>query len=315
MPDTSHLPWGAEQLWQALEPLLPGLSVEVVARCDSTNTQLLERARRSGGRRDTPITGPGELDGVTEHAPHGTQAPMPFGRRADDTQPCLLVAEHQSRGRGRLGRLWQSSAGASLTFSLGVALEPRDWSGMSLAVGVAIADALDPLARGQAPRIGLKWPNDLWLLDGDGLGRKLGGVLIETVAVGRRRMVVIGVGLNVLPQPTRELSSGYASLQELVPGVTAPEVLHRLARPLVSALQQFEAQGFTGFMERYGARDLLAGQPVVTTAAELPAGVAEGVSPDGALRVRTDSGIELLSSGEVSVRLQQQAEPPQEPAA
>ncbi|MED5621597.1 biotin--[acetyl-CoA-carboxylase] ligase [Ideonella sp. BN130291] len=311
MPDTSHLPWGAEQLWQALEPLLPGLSVEVVARCESTNTQLLERARRSGGRRDTPITGPGELDGVTEQAPSTGQAPMPFGRRADDTQPCLLVAEHQSRGRGRMGRLWQSSSGASLTFSLGVALEPRDWSGMSLAVGVAIADALDPLPAGGRPRIGLKWPNDLWLLDGPGQGRKLGGVLIETVAVGRRRMVVIGVGLNVTPQPTRELSSGYACLQELIPGVTAPEVLHRLARPLVSALQQFEAQGFAGFAPRYGTRDLLAGQPVVTTAAELPAGVAEGVSADGALRVRTAAGVQLLSSGEVSVRLQHGDPPPE----
>ena len=149
MPDTSHLHWGAEQLWEALEPLLPGLSVEVVARCESTNTQLLERARRSGGRRDAPISGPGELDTIAAAA-HEPPA-MPYGRRADDTQPCLLVAEHQSRGRGRMGRLWQASAGASLTFSLGVALEPRDWSGMSLAVGVALAQALDPAA---APRSG-----------------------------------------------------------------------------------------------------------------------------------------------------------------
>jgi BirA family biotin operon repressor/biotin-[acetyl-CoA-carboxylase] ligase len=215
-----------------------------------------------------------------------------------------------------MGRLWQASAGASLTFSLGVALEPRDWSGMSLAVGVALAQALDPAAAPSAagaPRIGLKWPNDLWLVDAPGHGRKLGGVLIETVAVGRRRMVVIGVGLNVLPQPTRELSSGYACLQEIDPAASAPGVLHRVARPLAMALREFEAGGFSSFVPRYATRDLLFGRPISTTAPELPVGVADGVAPDGSLRVRLDDRVELLSSGEVSVRLQDEPPSPGEP--
>ncbi|MEW6704716.1 MAG: biotin--[acetyl-CoA-carboxylase] ligase [Pseudomonadota bacterium] len=300
-----HLEWGAEQLWQALVPLLPGLSVEVVARCESTNTQLLDRARRLSGRRDAPISGPGEFDPLVDAA--GTE-PAPYGRRAGDTQPCLLVAEHQSRGRGRMGRLWQSSAGASLTFSLGLPLAPNDWSGLSLAVGVALAEALDPAGG----RIGLKWPNDLWLIDGPGRGRKLGGVLIETVAVGARRMVVVGVGLNVLPQPTRDLSSGYACLQELAPGVSAPEALHRVAAPLASTLKAFEREGFAGFAARYAARDVLAGQPVVTTAPELPEGTAEGVGPDGALQLRVGETLHSLSSGDVSVRLRDM--PPAAPA-
>jgi BirA family biotin operon repressor/biotin-[acetyl-CoA-carboxylase] ligase len=297
------LRWDAESLWESLEPLLPGLSVEVLARCESTNTVLLDRARRSSGRNDTPITGPGEFDATVERSQRRGEPATPFGRRSDDTQPCLLVAEHQTRGRGRLGRLWQSSAGASLTFSLGLALQPADWSGMSLAVGVALADALDPA--GQA--IGLKWPNDLWLRDPAGsatLGRKLGGILIETVAVGRSRMVVVGVGLNVLPQALGELGSGYACLQELMPQVTAPQALHRVARPLAAALQQFARDGFGAFAERYARRDLLAGQPVTTTAPEVPQGVAEGVGADGALRVRAGEVLHSLSSGEVSVRLQ-----------
>ena len=66
------------------------------------------------------------------------------GRRSMDTQPCLLVAEQQLRGRGRVGRSWQSRAGASLTFSLALPLSPVDWSGRSLAVGVALAGALEP---------------------------------------------------------------------------------------------------------------------------------------------------------------------------
>jgi BirA family biotin operon repressor/biotin-[acetyl-CoA-carboxylase] ligase len=302
MADTTqrHLDWGAEALWEQLVPLLPGLSIEVVARCDSTNTQLLERARRSAGRRDAPITSPGEFD-IAAATDDGK--PAPYGRRADDTQPCLLVAEHQSRGRGRMGRLWQSSPGASLTFSFGLALDPRDWSGMSLAVGAALADALDPPTAAPAPRIGLKWPNDLWLLDAPGRGRKLGGVLIETVPVARRRMVVVGIGLNVLPQATRELSSGYACLEELDPHTSAPLALHRIARPLVQALLGFEREGFAAFEAAYARRDLLLGQAIRTTAPELPEGIAAGVGPDGALRVRVGELMASLSSGEVSVRL------------
>jgi BirA family biotin operon repressor/biotin-[acetyl-CoA-carboxylase] ligase len=291
--------WGAEALWQQLEPLLPGLSVEVVARTDSTNTQLLERARVCGGRRDQPISAPTPLDDAEARA---DEPATPFGRRVGDTQPCLLVAEHQTRGRGRQGRHWHGKAGASLTFSLGLALEPVDWSGLSLAVGVALAEAIEPRPPAAGPRIGLKWPNDLWLLDGPARGRKLGGVLIETVAVGARRMAVVGVGLNVRPQAPRELTDGYACLNELLPGIDAPAALHRVAAPLVDALLRFEREGFSVFAERYARRDLLRGHAIATTARGVPFGVADGVGPDGALRVRIGDALHLLASGEVSVR-------------
>ncbi len=297
MHEARHLSWGAEALWRQLEPLLPGLSVEVVARAESTNTQLLERARRVGGQRDTPITQPGALD-----ARRAGDEVTPHGRRSADTQPCLLVAEHQTRGRGRLGRDWVALPGASLTFSLALPYAPHDWSGLSLAVGVALADAIEPADRGASPRIGLKWPNDLWLLDAPGRGRKLGGVLIETVAIGPRRMCVIGVGLNVLPQADEGLSSGYACVQELDPRVTAPRLLARVAPPLVRALQRFEAEGFAAFVAAYEARDLLRGRAVTCTAPECPEGVAEGVDADGALKVRAGT-LHRLVSGEVSVRL------------
>jgi BirA family transcriptional regulator, biotin operon repressor / biotin---[acetyl-CoA-carboxylase] ligase len=304
--ETRHLSWGADALWRQLAPLLPGLSVEVVARTDSTNTRLLERARSLGGRRDAPISRPGELDGAEAQ-------PTPHGRRQGDVQPCLLVAEQQTRGRGRLGRDWQASIGASLTFSLSLPLAPREWSGLSLAVGVALAEALEPLpTAGAQPRLMLKWPNDLWLADGPGRGRKLGGVLIETVAVGERRMCVIGVGLNLLPQPTGELSSGYACLQELDAAVSAPRALASVALPLVHALKRFEQDGFAPFAAAYAPRDLLVGQPVTTTLAELPAGVAEGVDEHGALRLRAGA-LHRLISGEVSVRLQGVAADPPGP--
>lgn len=272
--DYQPLAWDAESLWRQLEPLLPGLAVEVVARSESTNTQLLQRLRGAQGAALQDMVLP--------------------GRRASDTQPCLLVAEHQTVGRGRMGRSWQAAPGASLTFSLALALAPVDWSGLSLAVGVALAEALDRAPQGR-PRIGLKWPNDLWLDQ-----RKLGGVLIETVSVGSQRMAVIGIGLNVQPMEVAAVSSGYACLSELDPAASAPAILHRLAWPLVLALRSFERQGFGAFQARYAARDVLRGHTVRSGLIE---GLAQGVASSGALQVATPAGVQLISSNEVSVRL------------
>ena len=300
------LQWGAESLWQQLEPLLPGLSVEVVARSASTNTALLERARA----RVEPAT-----DALVQVRKSIESAA--FGRRAADVQPCLLVAEHQTSGRGRMGRVWQAAAGASLTFSLSLPMNPPDWSGLSLAIGVALADALEPLGTSGEPRIGLKWPNDLWLMDAAEatdsdapVGRKLGGILIETVMAGPTRLAVVGVGLNILPQPTEEMSSGYACLQELNATVTAPQALMQVAAPMVRALREFEREGFAPFAERFAARDLLRGRAITTTQANLPEGVAEGVSATGTLLVRTATGLHEVSSGEVSVRLEPRSDVP-----
>ncbi len=331
MPATQPLLWGAEALWLQLEPLLPGLTVEVVASTESTNTTLLNRAR-------------------------GTHGPA-------DTQACLLVAEQQTRGRGRQGKDWLSSAGASLTFSLALPLAPADWSGLSLAVGLALADALDPptgapwahQAPGTGPargaRLGIKWPNDLLVLGnaepdrsaaaslgqnaGQALGRKVGGILIETVQAGDRRLAVVGVGLNVRPQATTAsaasapdtasnappatatpaLSWGYACLQELQPGLDAPAVLAIVAPALVRELLAFERHGFAPLRQRFAARDVLMGRAVVTTLPGLPRGVADGVDDTGTLWLRVPdihdtgqtSGPQMVrrrpvASGEVSLR-------------
>lgn len=296
-----HLHWGAQALWQELNAVLEGLTVEVVASVDSTNTRLIENARRSSGRHNAPVTTPGQLDAASIAG----EPPSPYGRRHADTSPSLLVAEQQSSGRGRQGRAWLSSPGCSLTFSLALPLDPVEWAGLSLAVGVTLADALDPPPA--PPRVGLKWPNDLWLIDGPGRGRKLGGILIETVAVGDRRMAVIGIGLNVLPLESPDASpqafaTGFACLQELDPDITAPAALHRVARPLAVALKRFEAEGLAPFVEAWRRRDMLLGQTVLTTFAGVPEGVAEGIDEHGALRVRSGE-LHRVVSGEVSVRL------------
>ena len=273
--------WPAEALWEAVVPTLPGFTVEVLPEIDSTNTELM---RRFKGR-------PGA-------------APRP--------EPLLLVAEQQSAGRGRLGRSWQSRRADSLTFSLGLPLQPADWSGLSLAVGISVADSLDPPQPGQArpagrPRISLKWPNDLWLSTPQG-ERKLAGILVETAAWGDLRHVVIGIGINIWPVPVPPPASGETTLaavppgclQELDPSLDAAEALLRVVPALVQTVQAFEQFGFAPFQARFAARDALSGRAVQLS--DGTQGTAHGVAENGALRVQTTAGMLEVTSAEVSVR-------------
>lgn len=274
---TAPIRWPAEAVWEAVAPLLPGFTVEVLPSIDSTNTELMRRAR------------------------------------AGQTEPTLLVAEQQTAGRGRLGRVWQSDVGASLMLSLGLPMAPRDWSGLSLAVGVSVAESLQPtlppLEPGQPPRIGLKWPNDLWL-SGD---RKLGGILVETASFvapqavhpapahgTAARYVVVGIGINVLPRSGEGMSMPPGCLQDVEPGLDAPTALLRIVPPLVAMLQGFEACGFAPVQPRFAARDVLQGRPV--TLSDGQTGTAHGVGEDGALLVHTAQGMQAVTSAEISVR-------------
>ncbi|HEX2546539.1 MAG TPA: biotin--[acetyl-CoA-carboxylase] ligase [Ramlibacter sp.] len=247
--------WPAEAIWEAVAPLLPGFTVEVLPEIDSSNSELMRRAR--AGQQD----------------------------------PVLLVAESQTAGRGRLGRQWQSAAGDSLTFSLGLPLAPADWSGLSLAVGVSVAEGLHP-------DLHLKWPNDVWLGD-----RKLGGILIETASFGEAgaaRYAVIGIGLNVAARAGTGLSTPPAALRELWPDADAGTVLAKVAPRLVRDVLAFQEAGFAAFRERFAARDLLRGRSV--SLSDGTAGTAQGVDGAGSLLVHTAAGLQAISSSEVSVR-------------
>jgi BirA family transcriptional regulator, biotin operon repressor / biotin---[acetyl-CoA-carboxylase] ligase len=251
----------AEGIWQAVAPLLPGFSVEVLAEIDSTNSELMRRGRE------------------------GVQAPV------------LLVAAQQTAGRGRLGRAWTSLAGDSLTFSLGLPLQPQNWSGLSLLVGLSLAEQLHPDVR-------LKWPNDLWWQD-----RKLGGILVETASQADQRWTVVGVGLN-LATPTLPLAEGAALTAQPPTGLRALDAtaadrdagqwLAALLPRLVHDLLHFERSGFGPWAERFQARDALQGRPVRLSDGRQ--GVAQGVAADGSLRLQTPDGLQLVHSGEVSVR-------------
>jgi BirA family biotin operon repressor/biotin-[acetyl-CoA-carboxylase] ligase len=264
-------PWNdqaVQALTSSVRHLCPEAGVEVVDFIDSTNSELMRR----GHGRDNP--------------------------------PTLLVALSQTAGRGRMGRAWQSQPGAGLTFSWGMHMAPTDWSGLSLAVGLSLADALDP--DGQWG-LQLKWPNDLcW--QSAGAVRKLGGILIETQMAAAsaetpaRRWCVVGVGLNLQTPAIDGADLAPVGWREITSEATpsGPDLLQACMTTLVPAMQAFESHGFAPLVERFAQRDALRGQTVVLSDGR--SGTALGVDAQGALKVQTAQGLQSVHSAEVSVR-------------
>ena len=237
--------------------------------------------------------------------------------QAGDTAPQVLWAQAQTAGRGRMGRLWlgapadanggTSEASASgLYFSVGLTLAPRDWSGLSLALGLAVAQTLHI-------SVGVKWPNDLWLRQGPGYA-KLGGILIETAALphapeGAARWVVIGLGLNLrdapqapdLRTPATDIASGLPTAAAAALLADTGLLCARLTAAMVQAAVRFEQAGFASFVPDYHARDVLYGQPLHSSAGA--SGMALGVDAQGHYQIQQGNG-ELLriSSAEISLR-------------
>jgi BirA family biotin operon repressor/biotin-[acetyl-CoA-carboxylase] ligase len=211
-------------------------------------------------------------------------------------------AERQSAGRGRRGRRWQSPIAANVYVSVLWRFDAglSGLAGLSLAAGVAVAEALRAMG---LQGVGLKWPNDL-LVDGD----KLGGILVDAAGEWAGPChAVIGIGLNVrmpdasaveIDQPWTEMS------RWLEPLPSRSMIVAALLDHLLPALQQFARDGLAGSMARYQGFDALSGREVIVHEAgrDWPA-FAEGIEPDGRLRVRdVAGGLHRLSAAEVSVR-------------
>lgn len=267
--------WPAEDLWLAISPKLPGFTIEVLPEIDSSNSELMRRAR------------------------------------AGRAEPIVLVAESQTAGRGRQGRTWVNQPGACLMYSLGLVLNPVDWSGLSLVVGLSIAESLQKTAAEGTPAIGVKWPNDLWLRDGS----KLGGTLIETAnlpphtdapcfgaGTGIPRFVIIGTGINVQPpcMSSDATVTPTACLQSLDARWTAPQALEQLLPQLIDDILLFADHGFSPFLQRFASSDVLRGAKVHLS--DGSHGKAIGVLANGALQLQTPDGLRTVISGDVSVR-------------
>lgn len=290
-------------IWKQIEALrAAGLPVEAQAGEGYRLARPLDRLDAAAIRRALPATVRKRLGALEVHWKLDSTS-SELLRRVDDLPDRTFVfAEMQTAGRGRRGRAWVSPPATNLAFSCfkrfgqGYAA----LSGLSLAIGVAVARALED--RG-VQGVGVKWPNDLVHH-----GAKLAGILVE---LGGEFLgpchAVIGVGINLhLPDEARDaIAQPVTDLDEI--GAGAVPARGKLAATMIEhlceALDVFAASGFAAFASDYARYDALRGRGLrVDDPRGAFEGVAIGVDARGALRVRTPRGEQTVDSAEVSVR-------------
>ena len=214
------------------------------------------------------------------------------------------ITEFQSAGRGRRGRNWQGSPYCHLMFSMGWRFQKEavEMTGLSLSVGVAVADSLRNLIG--AP-VGLKWPNDLWCGD-----RKLGGILVDLNTASKPdTQAIVGIGINLHEpgleyfdpgQPVTDLAS---NVQGELPSRTS--IIAVVMTAVARSLDRFDQHQFGCDRERFNALDVFAGRKVQTSSGETSLeGIGQGVDELGRYRLRFSNGrVETIISGDLSLSL------------
>ena len=265
---TDAAPWHAESLRARLAACRLGREVVALDEVESTNDVAWERAR------------------------------------AGTPEGLLVVAERQTRGRGRAGSAWHSPphVGVWASFLLRPALPASRVPLLSLAAGLACVRAAERVGA----RAGLKWPNDL--VAADGSGRKAGGILVESRQEdGGRWVAVVGVGVNANTAEAEfplELAGRATSLALLAGGPVAREdFLVALAQHLAEAYAALESGPEAALIDAWRQRAVIFGRAVRVRGGGADVhGVARDVAEDGSLLVRLDSGVELaVRAGELEV--------------
>jgi BirA family transcriptional regulator, biotin operon repressor / biotin---[acetyl-CoA-carboxylase] ligase len=212
----------------------------------------------------------------------------------------VLVADHQTAGKGRRGRTWQAPPGATLLVSvlLRPDLAPEHLHLLTTAVGVAMAEAIDEEV---AVSVGLKWPNDLVAPTPDG-ERKVGGILAEAAWAGDRLdAVVVGLGLNVtwpgaVPDELLDVAVALDRLTDepLDRGDLLVSLLLRL-EPILADPER------SALLERWHHLTTTLGRDVRVELAsgEVLEGEAVDLTPSGHLVVRTAAGEQEVVAGDV----------------
>jgi BirA family biotin operon repressor/biotin-[acetyl-CoA-carboxylase] ligase len=211
-----------------------------------------------------------------------------------------IVAGEQTEGRGRQQRVWLSPPGAGLYFSIVLRprLDARLWPLITLMSSLAVADALSEACQLETD---IKWPNDVLAN-----GRKVCGILAETVETENGRAVIVGIGINLkqgaFPAELKDVATSVEAevgsapvLEELLRSLT-----HSIARRY-DALHQ--STGAAELLGEWSARSSYAeGMRVrVALEGETLEGITRGLASDGALRVETDAGeIRIVRAGDVT---------------
>ena len=225
---------------------------------------------------------------------HAAEAGAPDGN--------VVCAEYQFAGRGRRGRQWHSILGGSLTFSVLWRFEEGIAAlvGLSLAVGVAMARALNRFTRYP---VKLKWPNDV-LVD----YRKLAGILVEIQGdIQGPSFAVVGIGLNVnLPAAHRDsIDQAVIDLEEMQVHIDRNLLLASCLVELKAVMDVMREQGFKGLRDEWETHHAHAGQAVslLLPDRQTVTGIALGVDATGAFLLQSgDGACSAYNSGDIRLR-------------
>lgn len=249
----------------------------------------------------------GALDCRTVHyfleTPSTNDVAMQIGKEGA-AAGTIVLAESQSKGRGRLGRKWQSPSGTGLYFSLILRpqIAPEDLAKITLAAGVSVCQAIEAETK-LNPQI--KWPNDILIQ-----GRKVGGILTETGSfrAGEIPLVVLGIGLNV-STPTdafpEELRDKCASLSAYaIRPINRGPLLNEIVARVDDNLALLCAGNFAHILAQLRKRDATMGKKLtwLTTNNQIITGASMGIDDHGLLHIQDDQGkVHEVLSGDVSL--------------
>ena len=223
-------------------------------------------------------------------------------RRADagETGPLWIVARRQTAGRGRRGRSWESEGGNLFSTLLQLTRKPpAEAAQVTFVAALAVADLIDAFA--PPSLVTIKWPNDV-ILAGD----KVSGVLVESGAHQTGGLwLAVGIGVNLAHAPQATERPATALVHHLRGDVAVPPTVEAAAATLAEAfavwMERWETLGFQPILDAWQARTSgLDGPAVARLGRETVEGRAEGVAPDGALKLRlADGSLRLISAGDV----------------
>ncbi|MCL2644373.1 MAG: biotin--[acetyl-CoA-carboxylase] ligase [Betaproteobacteria bacterium] len=253
-------------LTAALGSLAPAFGIRWVEECASTNSVLLDAPPVNDGRAH------------------------------------VLVATRQSAGRGRRGRQWLSWSEASLTFSVLWRFAPGALApaGLSLAVGLALARALEKLG---VPSVTLKWPNDVLVH-----GAKIAGILVEVSPERSGALTaIIGIGLNLRLPADTVIPGQEGGVTDLARGLgevpTRETLLAAILSELHPMLMAYASSGFGLLRKAWQQRNAFANLSVRVSGDGLDvSGLCLGVDEEGALLVRANKNMHRVYAGDVSLR-------------
>jgi BirA family biotin operon repressor/biotin-[acetyl-CoA-carboxylase] ligase len=212
-----------------------------------------------------------------------------------------VIADHQTVGRGRLQRAWQSPPGCNLYVSiiLRPAVAPSKASQVTLLAGVAVAEAIATIC---PDGVTIKWPNDVMIR-----GRKVSGILTETASAGGSLAVIVGIGLNVNIS-RKDFDPGHRDVAtSLLEETDRKHSREDLAFLLFDRLQKwyeiFLREGFAKVREEWISRSDMAGKRVrISFRGEVHEGVMEGIDGDGALLLANGQGeVRRITAGDATM--------------